>query len=114
MATNFKAPGNVIQYTNGTGSDIASGEVVEIASGYFGVALTAIANGATGSVAIDGVFNVPKGTAAAVTQGNQPKFSAAKAVVPSTATAGTTMANVRIAEGAAQAATTCDIVISKA
>ena len=66
MATNFVQPGDVIQYT--AGADIASGAVVKLGN-ILGVALAAIANGATGSVKINGVFTVPKVTAAVIAQG---------------------------------------------
>lgn len=67
MATNYKQPGDVIQYT--AGADISSGDVVVIGS-ILGVALVDIANGSTGSVAIRGVFTVPKVDGAAIEQGD--------------------------------------------
>jgi predicted RecA/RadA family phage recombinase len=68
MASNFEQPGKVIQYTNGTGSGIAAGSVVKMGN-ILGVALVAIAAGATGSVQIDGVFTVPKVSGAVIAQG---------------------------------------------
>lgn len=68
MADNYVAPGDVIQYT--AGADITSGSVVKIGA-LLGVALTDIANGATGSVAIRGVFTVPKVSAAVIAQGER-------------------------------------------
>ncbi|MGE3596644.1 MAG: DUF2190 family protein [Dehalococcoidia bacterium] len=68
MAGNFVQPGDVIQYT--AGADITSGSVVKIGA-LLGVALTDIANGATGSVAIRGVFTVPKVSAAVILQGER-------------------------------------------
>ena len=53
--------GNVIEYTNGTGSKINSGAVVVIGK-FCGVAVADIENGATGAVAIEGVFDLPKKT----------------------------------------------------
>ena len=67
MATNYIYSGDVVDYTNG-GSAIASGDVVVIGQ-QIGVALTAIANGETGSVALDGVFTVPKVSGAVIAQG---------------------------------------------
>lgn len=64
--------GSVIDYTNGTGSDIASGDVVVIGGGstaMIGVAMVDIADGETGSVALEGVYEVPKVTAAVIAQG---------------------------------------------
>ena len=66
MATNFVQEGSVIQYT--AGADISSGAVVKIGN-ILGVALGDIANGATGSVAIRGVFTVAKVSAAVIAQG---------------------------------------------
>jgi predicted RecA/RadA family phage recombinase len=67
MATNYVQPGDVIQYT--AGAEISSGDVVKMGN-TLGVALQDIANGATGSVAIRGVFTVPKVTAAVIAQGD--------------------------------------------
>lgn len=68
MATNFVQAGEVIDYTNATGSDIASGAVV-IMGGTIGVALTNIADTESGSVAVEGVFTLPKVSAAVIAQG---------------------------------------------
>lgn len=59
MATNFVSDGDVIPYVNTTGDDIASGAVVVIGHA-LGVALVAIPDGGVGSVALEGVFTVPK------------------------------------------------------
>ncbi len=66
MTTKAIQPGKVIDYT--AGADITSGSVVRIGQ-ILGVALTDIANGATGPVQIEGVFEVPKVTAAVFAQG---------------------------------------------
>jgi predicted RecA/RadA family phage recombinase len=66
MATNFVQAGDVIQYT--AGANITSGSVVRIGQ-ILGVALVDIANGATGSVAIKGVFSVPKVSGAVIAAG---------------------------------------------
>lgn len=68
MADNYVQAGDVIQYT--AGADITAGSVVKIGA-LLGVALTDIANGATGSVAIRGVFTVPKVSAAVIAQGER-------------------------------------------
>lgn len=67
MADNFIQPGKVVQYTN-AGSAITAGSVVKMGN-ILGVALVDIANAATGSVQIDGVFDVPKVTGAVIAQG---------------------------------------------
>jgi predicted RecA/RadA family phage recombinase len=67
MATNYVQEGEIVQYTNG-GSDIAAGDVV-VMGNVLGVALVDIAGGATGSVAVEGVFICPKVTGNAWTVG---------------------------------------------
>lgn len=59
MSRTYVSPGEVITYTNSTGSDIVSGELVAVGN-VIGVALGDIANGATGEVAIEGIHNVLK------------------------------------------------------
>lgn len=66
MTTKAIQAGNVIDYT--ATAAITSGDVVKIGQ-ILGVALTDIANGATGAVQITGVFEVPKVTAAVFAQG---------------------------------------------
>ena len=68
MASNYVQPGEVIDWTNATGGDKAAGAVVAIGQ-MLGVALVAIANGATGSVRIRGVFEVPKVSGAVIAAG---------------------------------------------
>ena len=71
MATNFQQDGSVIQWTNGTGASVASGQMVKL-SHCLGVALQTIANGATGSVQIEGVFSgIPKVSDAVFAQGSK-------------------------------------------
>ncbi len=75
MAKNYEVSGDVIQWTNGTGSAVASGQVVRVGLHTLGVALVALANGATGSVAVEGVFSgVPKVSAAVFVQGEKLLF----------------------------------------
>lgn len=68
MAKNLVRDGNTITYANATGSDIASGSVVVIGA-MLGVALVDIADGASGEVAMQGVFDLPKAAAAEIAQG---------------------------------------------
>lgn len=68
MATNYVQPGEVIDWTNGTGSAVSAGAVVAVGQ-MLGIALVDIANGATGSVRIRGVFTVPKVSAAVIAAG---------------------------------------------
>lgn len=68
MASNHVQPGKVLDYTNATGATILSGVVVAVGQ-ILGVALKDIADGATGSVAVDGVFAVPKVSGAVIAAG---------------------------------------------
>lgn len=68
MATNYVNEGDVITYSN-SGSAISAGAVV-IVGEQIGVALVDIAaTSGTGSVALGGVFDLPKVDAAVITQG---------------------------------------------
>lgn len=72
MAVNYIQPGEVLTYTNATGSDIAAGRVVKLGATEdctLAVALVDIANGAAGEVRRCGVFTVPKVSAAVFAQG---------------------------------------------
>lgn len=74
MAKNFVTDGTVIQWTNGTGSAVASGQVVKVGN-LIGVALVAILAGSTGSVGIEGVFSdMPKVSGAVFAQGEKLVF----------------------------------------
>lgn len=66
MTTTYKQEGKVIQYT--AGANISAGKVLKIGN-ILGVALQDIASGATGSVAIEGVFSAPKVSGAVIAQG---------------------------------------------
>lgn len=71
MAKNYVQEGNVIDWTNG-GTAVSSGDVVVVGSNgdaVLGVALVDIANGASGAVAIEGVFDLPKVDAAVIAVG---------------------------------------------
>jgi predicted RecA/RadA family phage recombinase len=68
MADNYVGEGKSELWTNGTGENVVSGQVVVIGE-TLGVALVDIANGASGTVQTEGVFTVPKVTAAVIGQG---------------------------------------------
>ncbi|KFN42332.1 DUF2190 family protein [Arenimonas oryziterrae] len=71
---NYQQPGKVVDYTNGTGSAIAAGSIVKMGN-TLGIAAVNIAAGATGSVAIEGVFSgVPKVSAAVFVVGEKLVF----------------------------------------
>ena len=66
MATNYIQAGEVIDFTAGT--DISSGDVVAVGN-LVGVAITDIANGSVGAVSIEGVWSLPKVSAAVIGAG---------------------------------------------
>lgn len=74
----YVQPGKVITWTNGTGAAVASGDVVAIGN-ILGVAAVDIAVGASGSVAIEGVFTVPKVSGAVIAQGESLTWDASAA-----------------------------------
>ena len=75
MATNFEQDGKVIDFAN-SGTAISSGSVVVVGA-TLGVALVDIAaTTGTGAVSIDGVFNVPKVSAAVIAQGERLSWDA--------------------------------------
>jgi len=77
MASNYVQPGEVIEWTN-SGTAVSAGDVVAIGN-ILGVALVDIANAASGSVAIRGVFNVPKVSGAVIAQGEKLTWDASAA-----------------------------------
>lgn len=59
MAKNYIQEGKTIVWTNGTGSTVTSGSVVVVGN-IIGIALVDIANAASGVLAVEGVWEVPK------------------------------------------------------
>lgn len=58
MSQTYRNPGHTIEYTNGTGSAIANGEVVEL-PGCIGIATNDIPDGEDGLLSVDGVHTLP-------------------------------------------------------
>jgi len=72
MATNYIQEGEVLPWTNATAGNVVSGQVLAIGSNgdaLIGVALVDIAIGEQGSVALKGVWEVPKVSGAVIAQG---------------------------------------------
>jgi predicted RecA/RadA family phage recombinase len=71
MTRKFESDGDTIQYTNSSGSTIASGSIVKMQN-ILGVALVDIADGSSGSVAVEGVFSgIPKVSGAVFVKGEK-------------------------------------------
>ena len=75
MAKNYSQPGAYLDWTNDTGSQVASGEVV-VAGDCLGVAMTDIAAGASGVIAVEGVFEVAKKTGSSWVLGQKLDYDA--------------------------------------
>ena len=88
MSVNLIQAGNIIEYTNGTGSNIAAGDLVKIGV-RVGVALVDIDNGDAGSVAMSGVYEVDKEASLAVAQGDLLYLDATSGELDKTATSQT-------------------------
>jgi predicted RecA/RadA family phage recombinase len=75
---NFVQEGDFITFT--AGATITSGMIVKVGS-LFGVAVADVANGATGTLALKGVFTLPKttGVGTAVTAGGPAYFDTSAA-----------------------------------
>lgn len=69
MAAHIEYKGEIINWTNGTGSAVGHGELVRIGSYINGITLVDIANGSAGSVQTCGVVTVTKTAGYAAAQG---------------------------------------------
>ena len=100
--------GAVISYTNATGSDIASGDVVVLGL-MCGIAIVDIANTATGNVSIAGNFELTKKTATDVIAlgGILVEDSGVKAI-----TAGTTIVDAVIIGRVTEATANGDLTVA--
>lgn len=113
MTDKYVQRGDVINYTP-SGADVSAGDVVELGH-CLGVALTDIADGDTGAVAIEGVFTLPKVSAAVFAVGEKLIWdTSAGAFDDSAATPATgdlTGAAIAVVAGA-NAETTCTVKLT--
>lgn len=84
MAKTHVQEGKIMTWTNGTGSAVAAGDVVVVGL-LVGVALGDIANGATGEVAIEEVWLLPKDATVAIAQGAASYWDVADGKINATA-----------------------------
>lgn len=82
---NYKEKGDVLDYTNATGTDIASGDVV-IVGNLVGVAVTDIADTEAGAVNLTGAYELTKDAPLAIAQGDELFWNVAGSKVTKTAT----------------------------
>lgn len=105
MTTKYVQPGEVIDYTPSAATPVNSVVVLGI---LLGVAMTDIAANATGSLGIEGVFDLPKKTGAAITAGAKLTWSVASgAFIVGAGTTGDTLGGAV----AVAAAATADTVV---
>lgn len=69
MAQNYLQTGSRMDWTNGTGVDVSSGDLVPVGAS-FGIAAVDIADGESGSLIMEGVFEIDAVNSAAISQGN--------------------------------------------
>ena len=105
MAQNRVQKGAVMPWTNGTGSDVVSGEVVEVAD-MVCVAAGDIADGETGELFTEEVFTLTKEAPLVISQGDTVYFDSTLGEIDKTDT--NTLAGKAFAD-AASAATTVQV-----
>ena len=108
MSQKHVQEGKVMTWTNATGSAVAAGAVVVVGS-LVGVALGSIANGATGELAIEEVWEVTKDATLAISQGADVFWDAVNSKA-TPAAVGTYMGRAFVA--AIQAATTVKVKLA--
>lgn len=115
MSNNYVSPGEVIQFANTTGNAITSGSVVVVGAA-LGVALVNIpASTGVGSVAIEGVFELPKASGGEINAYTRPVWDVSAKKFIHTAGASTDIVGGCIAiETAASAATTVKVKLTPA
>lgn len=114
MATNKVNSGYTRNWTNGTGSDVVSSQVVVVGE-QLAVALVDIADGASGTVATDGRYTVPKVSGAVIGNGESVIWDASAAAFDdnaATPASGDVSAGAVAAEAAGNGDTSVDIILS--
>ncbi len=108
MAQNFKTEGDVLPYTNSTGATIASGAPVFIGK-LKGISLGTVADGATGQMMTEGVFELPKKATLAISAGDVVFWDATPGEITKTDADGTFFGYAT--KAAAGSATTVEVMI---
>ncbi len=104
-----------MDYTNASGVDIASGQMVPLevtGKSFVGIALEKIPNGATGVLVVsDLVVELPKVAGAALYRGNVAAVGSAGNTITADTSATSTISNAFVWEDAAADATTCKLAL---
>lgn len=98
MQQSMKA--GVIPWTNGTGSAVSSGDPIDLGA-RLGIALVDIADGATGSVAVEGVYMLAKEAALAITQEAEVYWDVSESKISTTQGNGDPRAGIAVKAAAA-------------
>lgn len=107
---NFVQDGNVVDHI--ATAAISSGDVV-VMGPLIGIAVTDIANGATGAVAIEGVVTIPKNTSTAMAVSTTPYWDvSAGELAAGTPATGDVDGALVLVEAAAEAATTAKVKLT--
>ncbi len=106
---NFTGEGKRIKWTNGTGSSVASGAVVVIAS-IIGILVTTVANAIAGTLAMDGVYSLAAVSAEAWPLGARLFWDATAAKLTQVAGGNTPAGVAAVAKAAA--ATTAEVILN--
>ena len=107
MAKNYIKPGEHLSFI--AGADTPSGSGVLLGT-MLGVALTTIANGKPGEAGVEGVWELPKATGAAINAWSKPIWdTATKSFIASGASAGDLVGGAIAVETAASNATTVKV-----
>jgi predicted RecA/RadA family phage recombinase len=105
---NYKQPGELRDWINGSGAAVVSGEVVVVGE-QLGIATVDIASTETGTVSFVGVFEVPKVSAGVIADGERVMYDASAAAfddnAASPATGDVTAAAVAVGPAIATAVT---------
>ena len=111
---NFVEEGDVKTWTNSTGSNVVSGQVVKM-SHMLGIAVTDIADGATGAVRIRCVYTVPKVSAAVFAVGEKLLWDASAGAfddAAATGASGDVMGAAVAWAAGANTETTCQVLLT--
>lgn len=110
MAKNYVAEGHVLNYTNASGSLIASSTPVLIGK-RLGIAIADIPDGATGALAVEGIFTVAKLSTDTPSQGALLYWDATNSRLTTTASGNTQAGYAATAAG--NGATTVNINLNQ-
>ncbi len=105
MAKNKRQDGLILDWNNQTGAAVSSGDPISLADNRVGVALSDIAVGEAGGIAVEGVWDVPKETGDSYVVGDLVYFDTSDGLFKSGSGATSFLAGYVFAAAAAGTAT---------